>query len=57
MAEIVVKITVPESEYKTWSEFQEEGVESCMQSIRQDLSMRLRQDYVKEFQIEVLHYE
>lgn len=57
MAQIKVEITIPEEEYKSWYEFQEEGVVGCMLSIKSDLIKRLQQDYVRDFYIEVSNEE
>jgi hypothetical protein len=51
MAQIKVTITIPETEYKQWDEFRTDGVQMVMQSLRNDLSQRLREDFIKDFDI------
>lgn len=51
--EIIIKITIPESEYKEWNEYQVHGIEGAMESIKDDVRQRLRQDFVRNFEIEV----
>jgi hypothetical protein len=57
MAEVVVKITIPDYEYKEWCEYEKDGVVGVKKSLKDDLIKILRQDYVKHFEIEVSHYE
>jgi hypothetical protein len=52
MAKIEVTIIIPDYEYKEWDEYRQDGVEMVMQSLRKEISDRLRQDYVHHFEIE-----
>ena len=55
MAQIKVTITIPDIEYKQWDEFRQDGVQMVMQSLRTDLSKRLLEDYIVEFDINIEH--
>ena len=60
MAEIKIVITIPESEYEEWSEYQEErtvaqGIEAVKTSVKADIRAMFRRDWVKRFEIEVTH--
>lgn len=55
MAQIKVTITIPETEYKQWDEFRTDGVQMVMQSLRTDLSKRLLEDYIVDFDIKTEH--
>ena len=55
MAHIEITITIPDYEYKDWNEFMQDGVQMVMQSIKKQVSDRLRQDYVRHFEIKVIH--
>jgi hypothetical protein len=57
MAEVVVKITIPDYEYNQWSEYEKDGVDGVKKSLKDEISQRLRQDYVQDFEIEVSHNE
>ena len=53
MADIIVKITIPEREYKQWYEFETDGIEGVKEILKSDIRHRLKQDHVKEFDIEI----
>ena len=55
MAQVEVKITIPDSEYEGWNEFAEDGVEEVKMSIRKTVSDALKRDYIRKFDIEVTH--
>ncbi len=55
MSDMTVKIIIPESEYKTWDEFRTDGIKGVEFSIRHDLSKRMKQDFVRDFEIEIEH--
>ncbi len=52
MAQIEIKITIPDYEYENWTSF-ERGIEEVESDIKELLESRLRQDYIKHFDIEV----
>lgn len=53
MNEIELKIIIRESEYKDWFEFHEGKEKAVMEILKSDVSARLRQDGVHNFEIEV----
>jgi hypothetical protein len=55
MAQIHIKITIPDYEYENWDEFNEYGIEVVKTSIKKQISDRLKQDYIRCFEIEVSH--
>ena len=55
MAQIEIKITIPAHEYENWDEFHQDGIEMVKMSIKKQISDRLKQDYVRSFEIEVSH--
>ena len=57
MAQVKVTITIPDREYKQWDEFRIDGIEMVMQSLRTDLSKRLRADCIKDFDIDTEYEE
>ena len=57
MAQVKVTITIPDREYKQWDEFRTDDIEMVMQSLRTDLSKRLRADFIKDFDIDTEYEE
>jgi hypothetical protein len=53
MAKIKVEITIPDYEYKEWSDFQESGIELTKQNIKKDISDNLKQQHIRNFDIDV----
>ena len=52
MKAIEIKITIPDYEYEEWTEFYDHGIEAAMKSIKQQITDRLKQDYITYFEIE-----
>jgi hypothetical protein len=55
MAQIEIKITIPDHEYENWDEYREDGIDMVKMSIKKQISDRLKQDYVRSFEIDVTH--
>lgn len=53
MPKIKVIITIPDYEYEEWDEFQKYGIDAVEKSLREDISHRLRQDFVRHFDIDI----
>jgi len=50
--EIEIKITIPEHEYKQWHTY-EHGIAEVKQELRTMIYNRLKQDYIRSFNIEI----
>ena len=57
MAQIEIKITIPDYEYQEWNDYLENGTTEVMMNMRRQITERLRQDYIINFEIEVTHEE
>ena len=54
MANIEIKITIPESEYKEWEDFQHGEVE-IMANLRAEIRDYLKRRFIMSFEIESEH--
>jgi hypothetical protein len=53
MAEYIkIEITIPDYEYKNWSDYYD-GIDEVMANLKKDIRERLKQDYIRQFNIEV----
>jgi len=50
---IEIKITIPEDEYKNWSDYQD-GLQDQKATLKAEIRAKLKQLYIKQFEIEIL---
>lgn len=52
MDEVTITITIPESEYKKWNEYETDGVALVKMNLKRDLREALKNLYIRDFEIE-----
>ena len=57
MAQIKIEITIPDYEYQEWTDYLVDGAPMVMMNLRKQISDRLRQDWIRHFEIDVIHEE
>lgn len=55
MSEITVKISIPESEYKQWNDYESGGVEKSTQTLKRELRDIFDKLGIRDFELEVTH--
>lgn len=53
MEEVTITITIPESEYKKWNEYETDGVTLVRMNLKRDLREALKNLHIRDFEIEV----
>lgn len=51
--EITIKITIPESEYKDWHDYDADDIATLKMNLRKGFSDACRKLYIRDFEIEV----
>lgn len=53
MKEIIVKISIPKTEYQNWIDFEEDGLKAVKDNLKSDLTKACKDLGIKSFEIEV----
>ena len=56
MSSIKIEIIIPDHEYESWSDYQD-GIQEVMANLKRDIRERLKQDYIRNFDITIEHQE
>lgn len=53
MDEVTITITIPESEYKDWHDYDADDIATLKMNLRKEFSDACRRLYIRDFEIEV----
>lgn len=53
MSKIKVEITIPDSEYKDWSDYDKNDITGLLNNLERDISFSLKTYFIRNFTIEV----
>jgi hypothetical protein len=54
MSKIKVEITIPDSEYEDWADYNKNDITDLLNNLERDISFDLRRNFIKNFTIEVI---
>ena len=54
MSKIKVEITIPDSEYEDWADYNENDITDLLNNLKRDISFDLRRNFIRSFTIEVI---
>ena len=54
MSEIIIKITIPENEYKKWGDFEIDGIDTVKKNLKKDFTEYCNELGIDDCEIEVI---
>jgi hypothetical protein len=54
MSKIKVEITIPDSEYEDWADYNKNDITDLLNNLKRDISFDLRRNFIRSFTIEVI---